>query len=141
MRKPRPSYFFPMLILILILPTAASLFYVRVTGDQTMRPLGITIAHFANNLINGTTRGVVAQVQWGASAKSASSKKQVKQALNTALSVYQFEHRVKINSVPGTKIQVFYLVENSRIGPYRLSNMSSGIPAALSAHRAMSASN
>ena len=74
MRKPRPSYFFPMLILILTLPTAASLTYVNITGDQTMRPLGITIANLAGNLVNGSSRGVVVQINWGTDARSASSK-------------------------------------------------------------------
>ncbi len=37
MSKDSPSYFLPMLILILTLPTAASMLYVRITGDHTMR--------------------------------------------------------------------------------------------------------
>lgn len=135
MPKSRPSYFFPMVILVLTLPTAASVLYVKITGDQTMRPLGITFAKMAENLIDGTSRGVIAQIDWGDAANSASSKTQVKLALQKALSVYQIEFRVKIRSVPGADIRVNFLVGKSRIGPYRLQDMSTGIPAALAAYR------
>jgi len=131
----RPSYFFPMLILVLTLPTAASLLYVKITGDQTMRPLGITLANLAENLIDGTSRGIIVQVDWGDQARAASTQTQVIQALQKSLDVYQVEYRVKIRPTSGNKIQVFYMVGKSKIGPYRLQNLSAGIPAAMSAYR------
>jgi hypothetical protein len=139
MRKPRPSYFFPLVILILTLPTAAMLTYVKVTGDQSLRPLGITLANLAENLTDGTSRGVIVQIDWGTLADSGSTKAQVKQALDKTLSAYAIEYRIKIRPTRGREIQVWFQVGNSRLGPYRLNNMSSGIPAALSAYRLVAA--
>lgn len=123
----------PALILATALPALASLAYFRFSGDVTFRPLGITTAKLAETRVSGVSRSITVQIEWGTDANSPNSQEQVKQALTKALNVYPGDFLVRFQEVEGNSVQVYFLVDRSRVGPYRLQNLSTGIPAAVAA--------
>ncbi|MGR3290509.1 MAG: hypothetical protein ACU0C9_04865 [Paracoccaceae bacterium] len=134
MFKTRYSYFFPVLIFVLVLPSALALLYVRLTGDQSMRPLGITLSNQTANTAGSAARGISVQIDWGVQANSPNSQQQVQQLLQNALSGYGIDYQIKIRDTADAKIEIYFVVEHSRLGPYRLQNIAEGIPAALAAY-------
>ncbi len=121
-------------ILLVSLPAMGSLIYYRLTGDPTFRPLGITISSLTERLVGGTSGGITVQINWGDNANPPNSRQQVRQVLEKALSVYTVDFSLRFQDTGGDSIQIYFVTDNSRLGPYRLNNISSGIPAALAAY-------
>jgi hypothetical protein len=136
--QPMPKRHFnillPVVIVIVALPAAASLLYYKLTGDPTLRPLGVTLASLTENNIEGYNNGITVQIDWGAGAQSPNTRTQVKAALQKAMSIYPVDFQVRLTETAGDTVQVFFLIDSSRIGPYSLGNVASGIEPALAAY-------
>ncbi|MEE9427623.1 MAG: hypothetical protein V3V25_05675 [Paracoccaceae bacterium] len=133
MVKPRNNLFFAGVILLLSMPTVASVAYFKITGDPTFRPLGITVASLTENLVGGTSRGITVRIEWGESSNTSNSKEQVRLALEKAMSVYPIDFLIRFENTSSAAIEIFFVVDGAKIGPYQLQDVSSGIPAALAA--------
>ena len=133
MGKLRNNLFFAGVILLLSMPTVASVAYFKLTGDPTFRPLGITVASLTENLVGGTSRGITVRVEWGENSNTPNTKEQVRTALEKAMSVYPIDFLIRFQNTDSSAIGIFFVVDGADIGPYLLQNVSTGIPAALAA--------
>ncbi len=135
MPKRRISLILPVMITIIALPATLSLLYYRVTGDPTMQPLSVTKSSLEAHQDPDGTRGILVQINWGKKSNSPSTPAAVQEALDKTLTTYAVDYRINLIDTPGDKVQIYFLVNASKIGPYRISNVASGIPAALAALR------
>lgn len=135
MAKQRISLLIPALIFVAVLPGASALLFYNVTGDPTMQPLAITFSKLAERNSNGDAAGIVVEVEWGANARSSNTRHQVQQTLEKAMSVYGIDYLVRIEDTTDDKISIFFVTASGRMGPYRLSNVASGISPAIAAYR------
>ncbi len=134
MPKRHFSFILPALIVIVALPAVASLLYYKLTGDPTLRPLGVTLASLTENNIEGYNNGITVQIDWGADAHSPNSRAQVKSVLQKAMSIYPVDFQVRLTETDGDSVQIYFLIDANRFGPYSLANAASGIGPALAAY-------
>lgn len=128
------SIFLPAVIGVIALPTVAALLHFKLTGDPTSRPLGIDVANLTNTAADGKSAGINVDVRWGADVQTPNTKGEVKLALSNALGVYGIDYRVMVTDTAGATIEIFYVVGDVRIGPFRLGNAAAGISPALAAY-------
>ncbi len=133
MSRTQINLFLAGLIFAVTLPAMSALIYYKISGDPTFRPLGITVASLTEGLIGSTSRGITVRIEWGENANTSTTQAQVYATLENALALYPMDFLVRFHNNNGSDIRVYFVVEGSRIGPYRLQNISSGIPAALAA--------
>lgn len=119
------------------LPATLALMYYLYTGDQTLRPFGLTKHHTAAAPTNPATPEILVHVNWGQNADSVMTQAEIRTALAKALSVYDIEYRVKVAPNASGRSDVIYIVGHNQIGPFALHNAAQGIPAALAAYRLM----
>ena len=135
MPKRRISILIPTIILAVTLPEAIALGFYYYTGDPTLLPLGITETSLSEAKIAQNTRAITVFIEWGADATTPNSRNQVGKALHQAMRIYDVEYRLRFRTVPGEAVQIHFLVDSNRIGPYGLHNVAAGIPLALAAFR------
>ncbi len=135
MPKRRISLILPVMITIIALPATLSQLYYRVTGDPTMQPLSVTKSSMDAHEDPDGTRGILVQINWGINSTTPSTKAKVQKALQNTLATYAVDYRIKLYDTPGDKVQIYYLVNASKIGPYQIRDAASGIKAALAALR------
>jgi len=135
MQRRRINLFLPGLILIVALPGLASMTYFKITGDPNFRPLGVPLMARPEYTGEIFENGITVQINWGATAKTRNTRAYVKKTLQDAMSIYGIDTRVLLSEVPGDTVAIYFVIGTSLIGPYRLSNVTAGIPAALSAHK------
>ena len=135
MPKRRISILIPAIILAVSLPEAIALGVYYYTNDPTLLPLGITRASLSEAPVSRNTRAITVFIEWGSDATTPNSREQVSKALHKAMRIYDVEYRVRFKTVPGSSVQIHFLVDNNRIGPYALRNVVAGIPLALVAFR------
>lgn len=130
-----------MLLLILIpaiaLPEAAALLLYKYTGDPTFRPFGISKNSLDQSDGQQAMNEVLVHIDWGAKVNSAISRQDVQHQIRKALDIYNIDFRLKFNNVTGQEINVTYIVEHNKFGPYLFQNASRGISAAVTAYRSM----
>ncbi len=135
MPKRRISLFLPALIAAVTLPEAVALSFYYYTGDPTLLPIAITKTSLSEAKVAQNARAITVLIEWGADATTPNSRDQVGTALNQAMRIYDVEYRVRFRDVPGQAVQIHFLVDSNRIGPYALHNVAVGIPLALTAFR------
>ncbi len=133
MRNRQINYLIPSLIFAALLPGATALAYYQITGDPTMRPLGITLSKLAENNTAGSATGLLVDIGWGRNTTTPNSRREVKAALEKALSVYGIDYIVRLRDTNGAQIEIFFKTGSVRLGPYRLADVASGIAPALAA--------
>ena len=135
MPKRRIRILIPTIILAVTLPEAIALGFYYYTGDPTLLPLGITKTSLSEAPVARNTRAITVFIEWGADATTPNSRNQVGKALHQAMRIYDIEYRLRFRTVPGEAVQIHFLVDSNRIGPYALHNVAAGIPLALAAFR------
>ncbi|MCK0126691.1 hypothetical protein MWU76_20035 [Gelidibacter sp. F2691] len=117
----------------MVFPTAAALTWYAVTKDPTIRPLGITKTALEKQASIGGAELTILIKYDPAEGAMASEALGVKIA--NAFEAKGVEGEVKLRRVQGHEMSVTYLVGASTIGPYRASQATSGINAAVGAYR------
>ena len=117
------------------LPATLALMYYFYTGDQSLRPFGLTKHHSAAAPTNPAAPEILVHINWGQNSHNKMSQSETRAALAKALSVYNIEYRVKVTPNASDRSDVIYIVGRNRIGPFALHNAALGIPAALAAYR------
>ena len=135
MRKARLDLIIPALVLAIALPAGLSWAWYRLTGDPTLRPLGVTLSSLRESEVPGFGAGLTVRIDWGAEARSPHSPAQVERILQKALRVYEMDYRIRMNRVPGAAIRVYFETGATRLGPFTLAEIAAGIPPAVAAYR------
>lgn len=121
-------------ITLVVLPTALALAWYHLTGDPTIRPLGLTREALVRHTGGGAVAGIVAHVEWDAARAGGASARKMQEALENAFRAKGVEVRVMFSeSASGTRVT--YHVGASAIGPYPQARAADGINAAVGAYR------
>jgi hypothetical protein len=116
---------------LIVLPAALSLSAYFITKNPNFRPLGITIDKLAE-------AGLISDS--GDKSVTHASKGEYTKALESTFDILGTEVRVKFRTVPNTSdVSVTYLVGQSKIGPYPISQAANGVKAAVRAERMVKA--
>ena len=134
-KKRKLNLVIPALIAAAVTPGAAALIFYKVTGDPTMQPLGITLSKLAGRYTTGQTSGILVQVEWGRNANTPNTPEEVVAALEKSMGVYGIDFLVRVQDSKGDTIRIFFETGSSRIGPYNLADVASGIGPALAAFK------
>lgn len=125
-----------LITVFVVTPAVLALTAYFVTKNPLLRPLGITIDRLtaAGQIENKSI--IFAVVDIGTEASMISSQEQYKTALETAFDRFDAEVQVRFRSIPGsTKVNVTYLVGESRIGPFPSNRAADGILPAVEAEK------
>ncbi|MDA5095062.1 hypothetical protein O2N63_13310 [Aliiroseovarius sp. KMU-50] len=133
MRKVATARVLGALILALSLPTFLSLLWHRLSGDPTMRPLGITKEALQDESGEGLI--IQAHVNWGTIEQSAASQQELARALIRGFSAKGVVVEVQSFSSQAPNPTVTYQVGPSTIGPFPAFSAAQGINAAVEAYR------
>ncbi len=133
MPKRRLNLVVPVLIVAIGLPATLSWAYYKLTGDPTLRPLGVTLNSLRENDVAGYEAALVVTINWGRDTRSANTPRQVEAALRKALQVYQVDFQIRRRRVAGDHVSVFFDAGPNRFGPYSLVDIAAGIPVAVEA--------
>jgi hypothetical protein len=125
---------------LIVLPAALSLSAYFITKNPNFRPLGITIDKLAEAGLISDSGEIIAVVSIGDKSVTHTSKGEYTKALESTFDILGTEVRVKFRTVPNTSdVSVTYLVGQSKIGPYPISQAANGVKAAVRAERMVKA--
>lgn len=116
------------------LPTIVALIHYAITGDPTLRPLGLTqkkLWAFAF----GRQSGVEVTVLWGENAPSNTSRDQFVDTLERAMRARDIAANVELVEIAGRTVSVYFQVGELHYGPYSANNAAAGVSAATAAWR------
>ncbi|SFJ55250.1 hypothetical protein [Celeribacter neptunius] len=124
-----------LITVFIVTPAVLALTAYFITKNPSLRPLGITVDRLseAGQLENNGL--IIAVVDIGSESRKASSKTQYEAAIEKAFNQLNAEVRVKFRTIPGSNVNVTYLVGESRIGPFPASRASEGILPAIEAEK------
>lgn len=120
----------------IVLPAALSLSAYFITKNPNLRPLGITIDKLTEAGLISDSGEIIAVISIGDRSVARTSKSEQKKALKSTFEIFGAEVRVKFRTVPNSSnVSITYLVGQSKIGPYPMSQAASGVKAAVRAER------
>lgn len=123
------------ILLLVVLPTAATLGWHEVTQNPNLRPLGVTrqsLDAYERSQGKGGVQ-IVAQVAWAPANTGGFTKKQLEKAIVSAFSVKGVDVWVFFHDGVG-QTTVTYQVGSSSMGPYSAKRAGQGIRAAVDAY-------
>lgn len=133
LEKPKTATTLAMVVLAVSFPTFLSLLWHYLSGDPTIRPLGITREALIDS---GDLEGLViyANVAWDPTDTNYASDKSFAQALKNGFRAKGLDLSVKTH-LSNQGSYVTYQVGPSTMGPFPASAAARGINAAVSAYR------
>ncbi|WP_421702352.1 hypothetical protein [Aliiroseovarius sp.] len=123
-------------ILLVVAPTAGALTYYWFTKNPHVRPLGITRESLdAFERGGGPVFEIVAHISYDPRYSDGKSQAEMHRAFSNAFRAKGVHVNVKFARTGGSGTWVTYVIGPSTIGPYPLSEASSGINKAVEAYR------
>lgn len=133
MKRERGALYFLVVVTLLVLPSAMSLTWYRISGDPAMQPMGLN-ANAARRFFGLPGSDVEAIIDWDAAQAGRLTPDMLEQALVTGFAAKGVG--VKTIFRPSTTgIAVSYKVGYSTFGPYPRSRAAEGITPAVDAFR------
>lgn len=117
------------------LPTALALTYYVVTGDPTFRPLGISKAALEKFDPPDPSLDIVVAIGWGEDARLKQDQDEVAALIGRSIAAYDVAYRFRHFPIEGDEVLIWYIVRQTRIGPYPASKAARGVSAAITALR------
>lgn len=112
---------------LIVTPASFMLTLFWLTGDPTLRPLGITEEKLADAGRIASGGPIVTTVLMGKGASLPMTRAQFETSINRAFDLYGLESKFKYAAHSGSGIRITYTVGKSRIGVYSLRRAAEGI--------------
>ncbi|PZX06045.1 hypothetical protein [Celeribacter halophilus] len=134
MIRRKDSILIILITVFIVTPAVLMLVAYLITGNPSLRPLAITLERLIEAGQIEDKSLIVALVEIGGKARTASTEATYQTALETAFSRLNAEVQVKFRHSPeSSEVRITYLVGESRIGPFPEARAAEGVLAATEA--------
>ncbi|MCA0041978.1 hypothetical protein [Celeribacter litoreus] len=132
----KDSILIGLLTIFIVTPAVMSLIAYLITGNPSLRPLGITFERLIEAGQINDKSAIIALVEIGTEAESASPQSEYKAALEITFSRLETDVQVQFRTIKGSRaVNITYIVGESRIGPFPANRAAEGVIAATEAAR------